>query len=132
MLYSSSFVGTLKNETPETALELCQLKVKQLSPDILKSRTKYEDNPFTLNGSVLPRSFLFVSRAGSRGLGSNNSQNSSYKEKSAGLDRVSVSCDYGLSECFPEIRSIVKREFRRSPFQKTLKNNLLCNGCLQV
>ena len=36
-LYSSSFVGTLiKNEIPEAALELCQLKIKQLSPDILK------------------------------------------------------------------------------------------------
>ena len=36
MLYSSSFVGTLKNEIPEAALELCQLKIKQLSSDILK------------------------------------------------------------------------------------------------
>ena len=32
MLYSSSFVGTLKNEIPEAALELFQLKTKQLSP----------------------------------------------------------------------------------------------------
>ena len=54
MLYSSSFVGTLKNEIPEAALELCQLKIKQLSPDILKFRTKHEDNPFTLNCSVVP------------------------------------------------------------------------------
>ena len=64
MLYSSSFVGTLvKNEIPEAALELCQLKIKQLSPDILKFRTKREDNqdnPFTLNCSVVPRSFLFI------------------------------------------------------------------------
>ena len=37
MLYLSSFVGTLiKNEIPEAALELCQLKSKQLSADILK------------------------------------------------------------------------------------------------
>ena len=28
MLYSSSFVGTLKKEIPEAALELCQLKSK--------------------------------------------------------------------------------------------------------
>ena len=64
MLYSSSFVGTLiKNEIPEAAMELCQLKIKQLSPDILKFRTKREDNqdyPFTLNCSVVPRSFLFI------------------------------------------------------------------------
>ena len=57
MLYSSSFVGTLKNEIPEAALELCQLKIKQLSLDILKFRTKHENNPFTLNCSVVPRSF---------------------------------------------------------------------------
>ena len=45
MLYSSSFVGTLvKNEIPEAALELCQLNIKQLSPDILKFKTKHEDN----------------------------------------------------------------------------------------
>ena len=52
IVYSSSFVGTLvKNEIPEAALELCQLNINQLSPDILKFRTKHEDNqdnPFTL------------------------------------------------------------------------------------
>ena len=80
MLYSSSFVGTLKNEIPGAALELCQLKIKQLSPDILKFRKKHEDNPFTLNYSVVPRS-LFAFHAVSHGLGSNNSRNSSYKEK---------------------------------------------------
>ena len=58
MLYSSSFVGALKNEIPEAALELCQLKIKQLSPDILKFRTKHEHNPF--NCSVVSRSFSFV------------------------------------------------------------------------
>ena len=89
MLYSSSFVGTLKNEIPEAALELCQLKIKQLSPDILKFRAKHEDNPFTLNCSVVPRRFLFVFYAGSRGLNSNNSRNSSYKEKTAVSARVS-------------------------------------------
>ena len=89
MLYSSSFVGTLKNEIPEAALELCQLKIKQLSPDILKFRAKLEDNPFTVNCSVVPRSFLFVSHAGSRELSSNNSWNSNHKEKTAGSARVS-------------------------------------------
>ena len=92
MLYSSSFVDTLiKNEIPEVAMELWQLKIKQLSPDILKFRTKHEDNPFTLNCSVVPCSFLFlfVFHTGSRGLGSKNSWNSSYKEKTAGSNRVS-------------------------------------------
>ena len=45
MLHSSSFVGTLKNEIPEATLELCHLKIKQLSLVILKFRTKHEDNP---------------------------------------------------------------------------------------
>ena len=92
MLYSSSFVGTLKNEIPEAVLELCQLKIKQLSPDILKFRTKHEDNqdnPFTLNCFVVSCSFLFIFNAGSRGLGSNNFRNSSYNEKTAGSARVS-------------------------------------------
>ena len=89
MLYSSSFVGTLKNEIPEAVVELYQLKIKQLSPDIFKFSTKHEDNHFILNCSVVPRSFLFVFHAGSCGLGSNNSRNSSYKEKTAGSARVS-------------------------------------------
>ena len=90
ILYSSSLVGTLvKNEIPEAALELCQLNINQLSPDILKFRTKHEDNqdnPFTLNCFVVSSSFLFIFNAGSRGLGSNNS---SYKEKTAGSARFS-------------------------------------------
>ena len=57
MLYSSSFVGTLKNEIPGAALELCQLKLKQFSPDILKFSTKHEDNPFTLNSLMVPCMF---------------------------------------------------------------------------
>ena len=57
--YSSSFVGTLKNEIPGAALELCRLKIKQFSPDILKFRRKHEDNPFTLNCYMIPRTFLF-------------------------------------------------------------------------
>ena len=90
ILYSLAFVGTLvKNEIPEAVLELYQLNIKQLSSDILKFRTKHEDNPFTLNCSVVPRSFLFIFHAGSRGLGSNNFRNSSYKEKTAGSARVS-------------------------------------------
>ena len=88
MLYSSSFVDTLKNEIREAALELCQLKIKQLSPEILKLGTKHENNPFTLNCFVVPHCFLFVFHAGLRGLGSNNSRNSSYKEKTTGSVRV--------------------------------------------
>ena len=86
MLYWSSFVGALKNETPEAALELCQLKIKQLSPDILKFSAKHEA--------------LFVFHAGSRGLGSNNSRNSSYKEKTAGSARVSRLSFHFLLLCF--------------------------------
>ena len=92
MLYSSSFVGTLKNKMPEAALELCQLKIKQLSPDILKFRTKHEDNqdnPFTLNCFVVSRSFLFIFHAGPRGLGPNKFRNSSYKEKTPDSAHVS-------------------------------------------
>ena len=89
MLYSSSFVGTLKNEIPGAALELCQLKIKQFSPGILKFSTKHEDNPFTLNCYMIPRTFLFMFHGGSRRLGSNNFQNSSYKEKTTGWARVS-------------------------------------------
>ena len=79
-------------------MELCQLKIKQLSPDILKFRTKHkdnQDNPFTLNCFVVSRSFLFIFHAGPHGLGPNNFQNSSYKEKLAGSARVSR-----LSFCF--------------------------------
>ena len=107
MLYSSSFVGTLvKNEIPEAALELCQLNINQVSPDILKFRTKHEDNQdnlFTLNCFVVSCSFLFIFHAGPRGLGSNNFRNSSYKEKAAGsarVSRLSVSYDYGEIQIF--------------------------------
>ena len=34
--YLSSFVGNPKNEILGAALELCQLKIKQFSPDILR------------------------------------------------------------------------------------------------
>ena len=103
MFYSSSFVGALKNEIPQAALELCQLKIKQLSPDILKFRTKHEDNLFTFNCSVVSRSFLFVFYAGSRRLGSNNSRNSSYKEKTGGSARVSFPC----ARIFPFLLTMV-------------------------
>ena len=66
---------------PRAALELCQLKLKQFSPAILKFSTKHEDNPFTLNCFMVPRTCLFIFDAGSRRLGSNNFRNSSYKEK---------------------------------------------------
>ena len=89
ILYSSSFVVSLENEIPGAALEPCQLKSKQFSPDILKFSTKHKDNPFTLNCFMLPRTFLFIFDAGSRRLGSNNFWNSSYKEKTAGSARVS-------------------------------------------
>ena len=89
ILFSSSFVGTLKSEIPGTAMELCQLKLKQLSSDILQFSTKHEDNPFTLNCFIVPRTCFFIFDAGSRTLGSNNFRNSSYKEKTAGLARVS-------------------------------------------
>ena len=89
ILYSSSFVGTLKHEIPGTALELCQLKRQQFSTDILKFSTKHEDNPFTLNCFMVSRTCLFIFDAGSRRLGSNNFRNSGYKEKTTGLARVS-------------------------------------------
>ena len=78
ILYLSFFVGTLKNETLRAALELWQLKTEHFLPGILKFSTKHEDNHFTLNCSMVPRMFLFIFHAGSRGLGSKNFRNSSY------------------------------------------------------
>ena len=89
ILYWPCFLGTLKYEIPGAALELCQLKLKQFSPDILKFSTEHEDNPFTLNYFMVPRVCLFISDAGSRRLGSNNFRNPSYKEKTTGSARVS-------------------------------------------
>ena len=90
ILYSSSFVGTLKNEIPEAALELCQLKLKQFSSDSLKFSTKHEDNPFTLNCfHGFSHLFVVIFDAGSRRLGSNNFRSSSYKEKTDRTARVS-------------------------------------------
>ena len=78
-LYSQSFFGTLKNEILGAALELCQLKIEHFSPGILKFSTKHEDNPFTLNCSMVPRTFLFIFHGSLHGLSSKNFQNSSYK-----------------------------------------------------
>ena len=109
ILYSPSFVGTLKNEIPGAALELCQLKLKQFSPDILKFSTKHEDNPFTLNCFMVPCTCLFIFDAGSRRLGSNDFRNSSYKEKTAASARVSrlssVSYDYEQIEASRNLRT---------------------------
>ena len=85
----SSFVGTLKNEIPGAALELCHLKIKQFPLGILKFSTKHKDNPFTLNCFMVPPTLLFIFHAGWRILGSKNFWNSSYKEKTAGSARVS-------------------------------------------
>ena len=57
---------------------------------------------------MVSRSFLFVFHTGSRGLGCNNSRNSSYKEKMAGsacVSRLSVSYlfpDYLPDYLFPD------------------------------
>ena len=79
--YSLSIAGTPKNEIPEAVLELCQLKIRQFSLDILKFSTKQEENPFTLNWFMVPPTFLFIFHAAWRRLGSYNFQNSSLKKK---------------------------------------------------
>ena len=111
ILYSSYFVGTLGNKIPGATLEPCQLKIKQFSPDILKFSTKHKDNPFTLNCSMVPRTFLFIFHAGSRRMGSNNFWNSSYKEnrpvRPVFLDYLSVSYDYVYTEVFLKVCSTI-------------------------
>ena len=90
VLYSSPFVGTtLKYEILGAALELCQLKIEHFSPGILKFNTKHENNSFTLNCSTVLCTFLFIFHAGSRGVGSKNFRNSSYKAKTVGSAHVS-------------------------------------------
>ena len=74
----------LKNEIPGTAVEPCQLKIKQFSSDILKFSVKHKDIPFALNFFMVPLFFLFILHAGSRRLGSNNFRNSSYIENTDG------------------------------------------------
>ena len=79
-------------------MELCQLKIKQFSQDILEFGTQHKDNPFALNMEtcfMVPHTYLFIFHAGLHKLGSNNFQNSSYKEKTTGSARVSR-----LSSCF--------------------------------
>ena len=93
--YSLSFAGTPKNEIPGAALELCQLKIKQFSPGILKFSTKHEDNPFTLKCHMVPRTFLFIFHAGSHRVGSNNFGTQVIKQKLLAQPVVS-----GLSFCF--------------------------------
>ena len=117
ILYMSSFVGTLKNEIPGAALELCQLKLKQFSPDILKFSTKHEDNPFTLNCFMVPRTFLFIFHTGSH-----NFLNSNYKERTAGS-----ACVSRLSFRFLWLCYIIKQQWQytciekcTSPFHKKL------------
>ena len=95
VLYSSSFVGTLKCEILGELPWNCQLKIEHFSSGILKFNTKHEDNPFNLNCSTVPCTFLFIFHADLRGLGSRNIRNSSYKEKTAASGRVSR-----LSFCF--------------------------------
>ena len=111
ILYSSSFVGTRENENPGAAMKPCQLEIKQLSPDILKFSTEHKDNPFTLNCSMVPRTFLFIFHAGSRRMGSNNFWNSSYKEnrpvRPVFLDYLSVSYDYVYAEVFLKVCSTI-------------------------
>ena len=65
--YSLSFAGTPKNEIPGAALELCQLKIKQFSPEILKFSTKHEDNPFNLNCYMVPCTFFVYISEGTLG-----------------------------------------------------------------
>ena len=89
VLYWSFFFGTLKNEIPGAGLELWQLKIQQFSRGILKFSTKHKDNSLTLNFSKVPRTVLFILHASSRGLGSKNFRNSSYRENTAGSARVS-------------------------------------------
>ena len=48
-----------------------------------------QDNPFTLNYSVVSHSFLFIFHAGLLELDSNSFRNSSYKEETTGSFRIS-------------------------------------------
>ena len=93
-----------KYEIPGAALELCLLKIKQTSPDILKFKTKHEYNSFTLNCSIFSDSFLLIFQAGTHGQGSTNFRNSSYREKTAGSARVSrLSLRFLWLWCYSEL-----------------------------
>ena len=84
---------------PGAALELCQLKLKQFSPDISKLSIKHKDNSFTLNCFMVPPTCLFIFDAGSHRLGSIIFGTQVIKKKRSVppvfLDNLSVSCDYG-------------------------------------
>ena len=90
--YTAFVVCTVKIKIPGAVLELCQLKLKQFSPDILKFSTKHEDKPFTLNCFMVPRTRVFIFDAGSGRLCSNNIRNSSYNSS-----YLSVSYHYALT-----------------------------------
>ena len=96
--YSLSFGVTPTNEIPWAALELCQFKTRQISPDILKFSTKHKENPFTLNCFMVPHTFLFIFHATWRRLCSNNFRITSLKKKRLVRpvfpDHLSVSYEY--------------------------------------
>ena len=110
VLYSSYFFGALKNEIPGAALKLCQFN-KQFSPGILKFSTMHEYNPFTLNCSMVPCTFLF--HPGSRRLGSKTFRHSSCKEKTTGSARVSRLSSRFLWLCFYITTKIIIKKFSK-------------------
>ena len=101
LLYSLSFIGTLKNEILGAVLELCQLQIEHFSTGILKFSSKHEDNPFTLNCSTFSHTLSFIFHAGLCGLGSKNFGTQVTKKKlpvrPVFSDYLSVSYDYGSS-----------------------------------
>ena len=86
------------------------VKIKQFSLEILKLNTKHENNPFTLNCYMVPRSFLFMFHADSRRLGSYIFWNSSYQEvevvRHSSLSMFLISA----SACVLSFRGIQKTE----------------------
>ena len=117
-VYTVFIINCWYSKIPGAALELWQLKLKQFSPDILKFSTKHEDNPFTLNCFMVPRTFLFIFDAGSHRLGSNNFWNWSYKEKTTGSARVSRLSFRFLWLCFHAINAIRKIQHIKSSTAK--------------
>ena len=61
-----SFVGTLKNEIPGAALELCHLKIKQFPAGTLKFSTQSTKIIFSLETVLwfLPLYYLYFTQAG--------------------------------------------------------------------
>ena len=136
ILYFSSFVGTIENNIPGAALEPCQLEIKQLSPGILKFRTEHKDNPFTLNCSMVPRTFLFIFHAGSRRLDSNNFRNSNYEKKSRPVRPTFAEYLSRLSFCFLwlwlDLSCIMSSMFIVILIIRTVKTKCLNNTTLMV